>query len=209
MFHITGDRIGRGRAGRTFTLGLVSINFYTSSQTLIVPKGATKAWVRLVGGGGGKGSNNAGSQAAGGGGYLEKFLANLVPGGTLGLTIGAGGTGAGGGTGGNTTLASGTLPITTLTASGGAGVNGSGQEGNGGTATNGDINITGGNGLAFTALCLAGGDALGGGTAITPHTSAQGTQKAGTFPGGGAAVTATTCAQFSGAAGVASIWWFS
>ena len=135
--------------------GLVSIVPYNSTQTITIPVGATRARVIMWGGSGGSGgqAGSGASGAGGGGAYLEKYLTGLTAGNTLAYTRGAAGTAGAsgnnnGGSGGNSSLASGTQTITTLTADGGSfgtggPVNGRGTGGAGGTATNGDINISG------------------------------------------------------------------
>lgn len=132
---------------------LISVVAYSSTQTITIPTGATKAFIQMVGGcGGGAGTPGAGSGQAGtggsGSGGVEKYLTGLTPGNTLSYTKGAGGTAGAatptaGGAGGNSTLASGTQTITTLTASGGAGGSHLTGPGAAGTGTNGDRNITG------------------------------------------------------------------
>lgn len=125
--------------------GLIQINIYTSSQTITIPTGATKAKVTLWGGAGG-GQNSDGSTYNGGNGSgagaLIKYLSSLTAGNTLSYTHGAGGTANN--NGGNSSLASGTQTITTLTANGGIKGNNNGTTpAAGGTATNGDLNISG------------------------------------------------------------------
>ena len=118
---------------------LISYNIYTTSQTITIPAGATKALVKLRGAWGGSGYqasvpcvNNNNASAGQPGAALQKFLSGLTPGLTLALTIGATGTtpwpqstiaGADhtGGNGGATTLASGSQTISTLTVNGGKG----------------------------------------------------------------------------------------
>jgi hypothetical protein len=150
-----------------------TVEFRTSSATITIPTGYTKALVTLWGGSGGgggakgNGSGNAAAAGSGAGaGALKKLLTGLTPGNTLALTIGAAGaagatTPANGGNGGNSSLASGTETITTLTANGGGGgtaangVGALGSPGTGGTATNGDLNITG---QTPTPPTVGGGD---------------------------------------------------
>lgn len=161
-------RLGSGGAGagakyladdQTFkTLsadGLASVVHYSSTQTITIPTGATRAYIKMWGGGAGSGGSNSASISvsggAGAGGYLEKYLTGLTPGNTLAYTqgaAGAAGTSTTDGTsGGNSVLASGTHSITTLTASGGTRSlrsNGTASAGGaGGSATNGDLNIAG------------------------------------------------------------------
>lgn len=154
-------RLGSGTANSTTFLrgdntwqvvsnsgALISVVEYSSTQTITIPAGATKAGIELWGGCGGGGAGG-GTFAYGGSGSggLQKYLTGLTPGNTLAFTRGAGGVGANGstaGAGGNSTLASGTQTITTLTASGGGAGNAPGSaQGAPGTGTNGDLNITG------------------------------------------------------------------
>lgn len=137
--------------------GLIAIDFYPVSQLVYIPANATKGWVQLWGGTGGSGGvNNAESAATGAAGYLEKYLSGLTPGNTLSLTVGAAGAAgavnSAGGAGGASVLSSGSQSIGVLTANGSlgtpAGVTSSGVEvpapgSPGGTATGGDINVTG------------------------------------------------------------------
>jgi hypothetical protein len=136
---------------------LVSLAYYSSSQTITIPVGAARAWVRMWGGSGatGAGGQVSGANApagSGAGGYLEKFLTGLTPGHTLTYTRGNGGvvTGGNGQAGTASTLASGTQTIAALTANGSAGTPAAStaqniwmQGGKGGTATGGDVNRTG------------------------------------------------------------------
>lgn len=193
-----GDGTWNTPAAATGTL--VSVVYYSSTQTITVPTGATKAFVELWGGAGGSGGGDAGAgvPGGGGGGFLQKYLTGLVAGGTLALTIGAGGTaGSGigaGGSGGSSILASGTSnTITTLTASGGSGTSysaGAGTGGAGGTGTNGDVNITGqvgGSSIYVTgeSLSMSGAGGMTGG--------GRGRGGAGDNTAGGEAGTAGGC----------------
>jgi hypothetical protein len=143
---ITYDAHGRLTAVSTATPtlnGLVSEVTYSSTQTINIPAGATRARVWLWGGSGGNNGSGAGA--------LKKYLTGLTPGNTLALTIGAAGASSGTGTGGNSTLASGTQSISTLTANGGVG----GTSPSGGTASGGDTNAPGQKALTDTlASCL-------------------------------------------------------
>lgn len=174
--------------------GLVSVVTYTTSQTITIPTGATKAFIRMVGGGGGASGTSGGVPSDGGGaGYLEKTLTGLTAGNTLTLTIGAGGSTTG--TNGTaSTLASGTQTITTLTAGGGPGDN-SQSGAAGGTATNGDVNITGG----------AGNSTLGGG--MSHFSMLHGGGNATGFGGGGASLNSSTGG--TGSNGLCIIMWFT
>jgi hypothetical protein len=165
------------------TGALVSIVTYSSTQTITIPATATKGFVRMWGGSGGSGGAGSGTVTAaiggsGAGGYLEKYLTGLTPGNTIAYTqgaAGAAGTSAGGngGNGGASSLASGTQTITTLTANGSNGSAGSNINAcptttagtAGGTATNGDVNITGAagtNGLSVDANAVVCGTLVGG-----------------------------------------------
>lgn len=106
----------------TTTNGIVSVGYYSSSQTITIPTGATRAVVSLIGGG----ANGCG----GGGNGLRKYLTGLTPGATLALTVG----GAGSGT---SQLSSGNQTIGTLIAYGGR---------SGSIASGGDLNVLAGGG---------------------------------------------------------------
>jgi hypothetical protein len=144
--------------------GITSVVTYTTTQTVTIPSGATKAWIRLVGGG-----------ANAGGAYLEKYLSSLTPGNTLALTIGAGA--AWSANAGDSRLASGSQTITTLTAAGAHGPSP-------GVATNGDVNIGGGFRLFIGPCCVlnVGGISVlstpnggyGGGAAVGCSTGTSG-----------------------------------
>lgn len=146
---------------QTVAGALVSIVTYSSTQTITIPATATKAFIRMTGGTGGSGGTGAGCNtlgcttgATGAPGYLEKYLTGLTAGNTLAFTAGAAGSAgaSGGGNAGNgtaSTLASGTQTIATLTANGSNGSLGTNVDSTftastvGGTATNGDVNVTG------------------------------------------------------------------
>jgi hypothetical protein len=223
-----GGSSGGGSGGTT-------VEFRLSSATVTIPNGATRSRVTLVGGGGGGGGTLTAGCAGGGGGGATciKYLTGLTPGNTLSLTIGAAGSGGAagdnsGGAGGNTTLSSGTQTITTLTAGGGAGgSSGSGgysaPAGSGGTATNGDLNISGGKG--FAAILNAGPNtnyvciSQGGGSmyAAPVTTAAAGTAANGAaavgYGGGGAGgvspALAGAAAGGNGSQGLAIFEWYS
>ena len=137
---------------------VVAVNIYSSSQNITIPS-ATQAYVQMWGATGGSGGvSNSTSNGTGAGGYLEKYLDGLTSGNTLIYTQGAAGAAgtSGGGAGndaGPTTLASGTETIGTLTCNGSNGtINGAtGPISYGGTATGGDINITGQTGVGTNA----------------------------------------------------------
>jgi len=173
---------------------LVKISYLTSGTSFTTQATTTKIYVELVGGGGGGGACNS-SQAGGGsaGGYAAKYFSGVSPSTAYTYAIGAAGTaGTGTGAGGSGGPTSFTALGTTITGNGGNG--GSGSAGStaggtvGGTATNGDINIQGGPGMA--------------GMSVTPNQGGQ---------GGAAAVfgnmtwnTGTTASYGSGGAGAQS-----
>ena len=107
----------RGRHGKGDN-GCIAANLYTSSQTVTIPKDATRAKVVICS------SSNGGwalgcTAGAGAPGIVgQKFLTGLKGGQTLAVTIGAGGaTGATaypGNAGGTTSIASGSQIITTV-----------------------------------------------------------------------------------------------
>lgn len=175
--------------------GLVALNAYLSSQTVTIPAGATRAIVLMCGGtGGGAALGTAGAGA----GAALKYLPSLTPGNTLAWTQGAAGATTPG-AGGNSSLASGTQTISTITANGGgagfADVSGINQAVSaGGTATGGDVNITGQSGAAFA------GQTSGDQAATIGGLSGFGLGK-----GGDANVSGNT----AGVAGFALVWWFS
>jgi hypothetical protein len=188
---------------------------YTTSQTVTIPTGATRAKVRLVGASGGVkvtgGSCLDGISASGAGGYLEKYLTGLVGGKTLTLAIGAAGAStptSGGSSSLGTGPAGNPQTITTLTANGSGSASGSdvATVSAGGAATNGDLNLPGGSGYGTrTANALGGSNPLGFG-AVQINQGAT----AGQNYGGGAAARGLTATQSAaGAQGVCIIDWYA
>lgn len=213
--------------------GVVDIR--TASSTITIPTGATKLKVTLVGGGGGGGGCAAAAPRTGGSGGAAavciKYLSSLTPGGTLALTIGAAGaagaSGANAGTsGGDTTLASGTQSITTLTAAkgilGGAGTDPFGANGAGGASTNGDLNISGGDGKNFyfvdatdnanISFMEGGSNVFGQGGWTGGSTNSHGAGQAGKGYGAGGSgaytLDGTANAGGAGSAGCAIFEWY-
>lgn len=126
--------------------GFFQENFYSSSQTITIPAGATKAEVLMWAPTGGCAKAVTYARPAGGAALL-KLLTGLTAGSTFVYTQGAtaavqASAGAGGNAGGNSTLASGTQVISTLTCNGGAGA-GNASNVAGGAASGGDINAAG------------------------------------------------------------------
>lgn len=151
---------------------------------------ANTQWVKVtvVGpGGNGGAANNQRATGGGGGGVAIKWL-SMTSGQTLTYTVGtASGTAS--------TVSSGTLSITTITAN--SGTNGTGTAyalsqtagGAGGTATNGDVNITG----------EQGGYSYGSSTTVTTNFSGKGGDCPGFGSGGPAlAMVATAGVQGNG-----------
>lgn len=193
---------------------LISINNYTTSQTITIPAGATKAYIKLAGGGASGGAANQGGTGGGGGGGLFKYLTGLTPGNTLALTIGTGGAGVGSGgagnNGNNSTLASGTQTISTLTASGGTGgTSSTNGTASGGAATGGDLNFTGGEGVGLTGAnnALTASFPFGWGGASIFASSTFGLGSAPLGAGGGSAPGGSSSAN--GADGLCIIEWFA
>jgi hypothetical protein len=157
--------------------------------------------------------------AAGDAGYLEKYLHGLTPGNTLALTIGAAGA-ATPTSGGASSLASGTQTITTLTANGGTDASSGSNSvvsGAGGTATNGDLNVTGGSGIAYTpsitAPCIAVTDTFGASGSNPLHAAGIvlviNTATAGTGYGGGAVANGFSALHSAaGSIGICFIDWY-
>jgi len=171
----------------TATLAKSTSAFTTgTAQTYTAP--SNTQWVKItVVGPGGNGGAATGQRATGGGGggVAIKWL-SMTAAQTLVYTVGtASGTAS--------TVASGTLTITTITAN--SGTNGAGTAyansitagGAGGTATNGDVNITG----------EQGGYSYGSGTTVQTNFGGKGGDCPG-FGSGGAAVAIVATAGVQG-----------
>lgn len=172
---------------------LPNIQFFTTTQTFVVPSTTSRVKARIWGGGGGGGGTfTAGSVASGGGGggYSEGTY-TVTPGSSMTVTIGAGGTG---GIGAANGVGGGTSSFATGVATGGSGGTGASSSqavtaGIGGVGSGGQLNLSGNNGgLGFSiSPGFLGG--LGGATYGTSNsqfsvgTTAQPGQT-GTFPGG-------------------------
>lgn len=186
--------------------GLGGTTVFTANGTFTIPTGKTVVKVTVIGGGANGGnataSSGQGTSAGGGGagGTLIKYLTGLTPGNTLTVTRGAAGA--------TSSVASGTQTITTLTCTGGStgsGSPGSNAGGAGGTATNGDINITGQAGglgsmiidqssgcAQFYSITGVGGSTMYGGGApsiLSVNTTLTGNAATGYGAGGGGAAT--------------------
>lgn len=143
--------------------GLQSLQVIIASGTWTKPAGISKILAIGTGGGAGGGDSNSSNVGMGGGaaGGTSIALVDVSAIASETVTIGAGGPGStvgGNGTaGGNTTFGA------HFTANGG-GANSGGQGGVGGTATGGDMNIPGGDGLS--AVTGDGGNGGQGGTSF-------------------------------------------
>jgi hypothetical protein len=115
-----------------------NVQLFTSSGTFNVPAGVSVIGVIVIGGGGGGGYNNFGtSGAVGGWGGLEAGCISVTAGGSVTVTVGAGGNGAtsnggSGGTGGTTTVGA-------ISATGGSGGSGGGAAGASGVGDQGNM----------------------------------------------------------------------
>jgi hypothetical protein len=207
----------RGTAGLTLAsnqmpvINEIVVQKFTASGTYTPTAGAQYALVEAVGGGAGGGGSDSGTApnagAAGGGGaggYCRKLFSAPT---SQTVTIGGGGTGGAAGTNsGNPGVA--TTFGTLLTASGGTGGSGSGHAnlpngggpgGAGGSATGGDVNMTGGagwTGIIFgstsTAVSGAGGTSfygVGGASVREGQTGIAGSSFGSGGSGGAASST--------------------
>lgn len=220
---------GDGMAWAARALGLKSTQVFTASGTWTRPTGIRKVVVEVVGGGAGgqttpaTGAGQASGGGGGGGGGYARKLIDVSTIATATITVGAGGASAA--AGGASSWADGT---NTVTGNGGAvgGPGGAaappsrqGGGGAGGTATGGDVNVTGSSGTTAFDLSNAvnaGDGGAGGGTVLggqTPARTGTGTGTAGGqygTGGGGAHADASAAAQNggAGAAGVIIVWEF-
>ena len=180
-----------GSAAKTISSLLAqSTSAFTTGSAATYTAPANTQWIKVtVVGPGGNGGAATGQRATGGGGggVAIKWLA-MTAGQTLVYTVGtASGTAS--------TVSSGTLTITTITAN--SGTNGAGTAyaasitagGAGGTATNGDVNMTGGQ----------GGYSYGSGTTVATNFGGKGGDCPGFGSGGPAlALVATAGVQGNG-----------
>jgi hypothetical protein len=195
-----------------FDSGLASVQTFTSSGTWTRPSGITKVIMEVQGAGGsGSGSPNTEDvTGAGAGGYAKKFL-DVSSISTSTITVGAGGVGVSGtgvnagNAGGNSSWADGTNTITGTGGAGGVLTHDSPTEGS--TATGGDINIQGGDGLArYLGDQFTGGDSTlghgGMGKATTRTTVARLPRGYGAGSGG----AYNTGSSETGGAGIVIVW---
>lgn len=135
------------------------VQFFSADGTFTVPDYVTRVKVTVVAGGG-RGGTVTGFGAAGGGGgggCAMEVVTGLTPGGTVSVTVGAGGT-SGTPTGGNSSF--GAYVSATGGAAGGntSNSNSGGAAGAGGTGSGGDINGTASNGVAGRVVVGTGCD---------------------------------------------------
>jgi len=170
--------------------------FLHKSQTWVPPQDG-KIMIHVIGAGGG-GSGYTGTPRSGAaGGYCKKNTLAVTTSGSFVVVVGAHGNGtagADGQAGGNSTVA-GTGLSATLTANGGAGGGATSGTPAGGSASNGDVNNTGGAGQSY------GG---GGGVGLT-GTGEQGSAYNSTYRAGGCDVVgdfySSTMGQLAGGKG--------
>lgn len=163
--------------------GFDTMLVFESSSTFVVPDFVFKLRIQAWGGGGGGADNSGGVNGAGGGGGGYGLLyADVVPGQSIPIVVGAGGTNGTPGTGGGNTT------ILTMVANGGAGATSSTQ-GAGGTATGATLSVNGTPGVGTTSepaefVGIGGSSSGGGGGGSHSATNAFAN---GVVPGGGGA----------------------
>lgn len=157
--------------------GFTNIQVFTSTPASpwTIPAGITRAKVTVVGGGAGGGNSSLGSTltpvlggGGGAGGAAIDILTGLTPGGTLSITVGAGGAG---GTSSTAPVAGTSSSAGAITASGGA------------VGTNSQLGGLGGLGVTIGGANIRGGY---GGTGTTLVGSSAGSGGASIYGGGGA-----------------------
>ena len=186
--------------------GFSNLQVFTSSGTFTIPSGITKVKVTVVGGGGGGGGSdgNINGSGGGGGGAAIEIISGLTPGGTVSVTVGAGGTGVSNGAG-NTGGTSSFGAYCSATGGSGSGAQAN-LAGSGGVGSGGNLNIAGQPGqtaedISTRPSMAGGGTILGGGGngRTTTGANAGGAYGGG---GGGAWSNSTNTAGGTGAAGV-------
>jgi hypothetical protein len=168
-----GQVMRTGATASTFTaqsaVAFQNIQVFTSDGTFNVPTSVDRVYVECWGAGGGGGSNQNGAftGGGGGGGAYSAGIVTATPGGSVSVTIGAGGTGAtantadSGGAGNDTSFGA---SIVAKGGSGGAGANGSASGGAGGVAGSGTgtVLLSGGMGWGTDATFSSGVGGMGG-----------------------------------------------
>ena len=183
------------------------VQSFTSSGEFSVPEGVTQVEVEVWGGGSGSYASVPGLASGGGsgGGYARMLVAGLIPGQTVPVTVGAGGTA--GSTGGAAAGPGGTSSFGQFVSATGGGLNylaTMSTPANGATpagiGVGGDVNFRGSAGQG--GLANQGG--MGGAAPIGGAQNSGTTGNVGSFPGGGAAGAGTGAGAntaFNGAAG--------
>ena len=126
----------------------------TGAATLSVPTGVSSVWVVAVAGGGSGAAGNGTTGGGGGGGFIEMPSFPVTPGGSVSLSVGAGGAEIPNGSGGPGQRGTPTT-FGTLTAIGGGGA-----QGWTGTEPNGKAGGSGGGGAGVSSPTHPGGPAL-------------------------------------------------
>ena len=148
--------------------GFASMKVFTSPGVFTVPNGVTAARVTVIAGGGSGGYHSTMPGGGGGaGGHAIGVVNNLAPGGTINVTVGAGGAAPGvpgqGATGGASSFGG------YLSAAGGVGGGGgtvtifANAGGAGGAGSGGQLNVTGSIGSDCIVVACRGGDGGGPG----------------------------------------------
>jgi hypothetical protein len=136
--------------------GLLGTQAFTGSGSWTVPSGVTKALVFCTGGGGGSNGQSNGGGSGGAGGTAIK-LYTVAAGQSATVTIGSGGSNTS--SGGNSTFV---YDSTTITGNGGSAATSS-TAGISGTASGGDVNLSGGAGTSGSNVRCPGGASFWGG----------------------------------------------
>ena len=159
----------------------------TAKVQMVMPPNASTGGVEVfLIGGGGAGNGDAGG-AGGGGAAAVKQVTNYNAGDVMTITVGTGGTGINNGGDNNTSTGKGgdskiVLGALTVTAGGGKGATRSGASG--GTATGGDINLSGGDGAAFNSQINGYNGQTSGSYAAAGGGSGMNDRNTLTWPGG-------------------------
>jgi len=186
-----------------------TIQAFTSTGTFTIPASVTKVKVTVVGGGGGGRSTtgNTGAGGGGAGGAAIEVISGLTPGGTVTVTVGAGG--AANTDGGTSSFGA------YLSATGGSAAPNVSSNywagGAGGTGSGGDINFTGGAGQGGPGIQTISGGVSGNGGAsifggaglgIIPTVSSTGGAGGANTGGGGAGGSGNPSTGGAGGSGI-------
>ena len=192
---------------------------FTSSGTFTVPAGITAVKVTVVGGGGGSGatstppcgSTNYG-QGGGAGGTSIDFVTGLTPGGTVSVTVGAGGTAgaANAGAGGAGGTSSFGAFVSASGGSGGVAAGGTSSFAAAGAGSNGTINLQSPVSNLNLGTIGTGQPSFFGSGGVRKTADGAGTSPAfgyGGGAGGGRASASTAYAGAAGAGGLVLVEW--